>query len=99
MPVRTLRQLVETAISHGLDPATPAVAVARATRPDQQVIASAISELPQQLAATPLPGPVTVMIGRVFATRSGLLSSRASAARPGTHTPYSLDRSVAIVPG
>jgi uroporphyrin-III C-methyltransferase/precorrin-2 dehydrogenase/sirohydrochlorin ferrochelatase len=99
MPVRTLRQLVETAISHGLDPATPAVAVARATRPDQQVIASAISELPQQLAATPLSGPITVMVGRVFATRSGSLSSRASAARPGTHTPYSLDRSVAIVPG
>jgi uroporphyrin-III C-methyltransferase/precorrin-2 dehydrogenase/sirohydrochlorin ferrochelatase len=67
MPTGTLVQLVETAIAKGLDPATPAVAVARATRVDQQVLAAPVAELPARLAATPLGGPVTVMIGRVFA--------------------------------
>src|SRR5579864_8148358 len=51
MPVKTLPQLVATAIARGLDPATPAVAVERATRPDERVIASTISDLPALLAA------------------------------------------------
>jgi uroporphyrin-III C-methyltransferase/precorrin-2 dehydrogenase/sirohydrochlorin ferrochelatase len=54
-------------VSKGLDPTTPAVAVARATRPDQQVIAGTIADLPQRLDAEPLGGPLIVMIGRVFA--------------------------------
>jgi uroporphyrin-III C-methyltransferase/precorrin-2 dehydrogenase/sirohydrochlorin ferrochelatase len=70
MPTRTLAQLVERAILAGLDPATPSVAVARATQPDQQVLTAPVAELPARLAARPLPGPVTVMIGRVFAERN-----------------------------
>ena len=38
MPAGNLRELVATAISHGLDPQTPAVLVARATRPDETVL-------------------------------------------------------------
>jgi uroporphyrin-III C-methyltransferase/precorrin-2 dehydrogenase/sirohydrochlorin ferrochelatase len=64
MPVRTLESLVTRALAEGLDPATPAAAIARATRPDQQVIAGPISELPARLAQAALPGPVLVMIGR-----------------------------------
>jgi uroporphyrin-III C-methyltransferase/precorrin-2 dehydrogenase/sirohydrochlorin ferrochelatase len=67
MPTRTLAQLVATAIAEGLDPATPSVAVARATRPDQQTVSARIADLPARLAASPLDGPVTVMIGHVFA--------------------------------
>jgi uroporphyrin-III C-methyltransferase/precorrin-2 dehydrogenase/sirohydrochlorin ferrochelatase len=66
MPVKTLPELVTTAVKAGLDPATPAVAVERATRPDERVIAATIGELPARLAAEPTSGPVVVMIGRVF---------------------------------
>jgi uroporphyrin-III C-methyltransferase/precorrin-2 dehydrogenase/sirohydrochlorin ferrochelatase len=69
MPAKTLRLLAEAAVGRGLDPATPAVAVARATRPDQQVIAGTIADLPQHLAAEPLGGPLIVMIGHVFASQ------------------------------
>jgi uroporphyrin-III C-methyltransferase / precorrin-2 dehydrogenase / sirohydrochlorin ferrochelatase len=67
MPIKTLPELVATAVSAGLDPATPAVAVERATRPDERVVAGTISDLPAKLAAAPPSGPVIVMIGRVFA--------------------------------
>jgi uroporphyrin-III C-methyltransferase/precorrin-2 dehydrogenase/sirohydrochlorin ferrochelatase len=67
MPAKTLPELAATAIRAGLDPATPAVAVERATRSDENVIAATIAELPERLAARPPSGPVVVMIGRVFA--------------------------------
>jgi len=67
MPVRTLSDLVATAVTAGLDPTTPAVAVERATRADERVIAAAITELPARLAASPPSGPLIVLIGRVFA--------------------------------
>ena len=40
MPVRTLAALVEKATAEGLDPRTPALAIARATRPDQAVVSA-----------------------------------------------------------
>jgi uroporphyrin-III C-methyltransferase/precorrin-2 dehydrogenase/sirohydrochlorin ferrochelatase len=70
MPVRTLAALVEKAT--GLDPQTPALAVARATRADQQVIAAPIGELPAKLAQANLPGPVLVILGRVTAAAQAL---------------------------
>jgi uroporphyrin-III C-methyltransferase/precorrin-2 dehydrogenase/sirohydrochlorin ferrochelatase len=67
MPTKTLPDLVAKALAAGLDPATPAVAVARATRADERVIAGAIAALPARLAAEAPSGPVVVMIGCVFA--------------------------------
>ena len=55
--------------AEGLDPHTPALAIARATRFDQAVIAAAIGDLPGRLAEANLPGPLLVMIGRVFERR------------------------------
>ena len=66
MPVRTLDALVSRALAEGLDPSTPAAAIARATRPDQQVVACAIGELPARLKLAALPGPVLVMVGRAL---------------------------------
>ena len=40
MPTKTLGALVAKAIAQGLDPQTPALAIARATRPDQAVIST-----------------------------------------------------------
>jgi uroporphyrin-III C-methyltransferase/precorrin-2 dehydrogenase/sirohydrochlorin ferrochelatase len=64
MPTRTLAELVAKAVAEGLDPQTPAIAVARATRPDQQSVHAAVGELPRRLAAAGRPGPVLVMLGR-----------------------------------
>ena len=77
MPTRTLPELVARAIQAGLDPATPAVAIERATRDDERVIAATIADLPAQLAAEPPSGPLVVMIGRVFAeyVASGLIAN------------------------
>ena len=66
MPVKTLDALVAKAVDHGLDPATPAVAVSRATRVDQASISAPISLLPARIEAGKMPGPVVVMIGKVF---------------------------------
>ena len=67
MPVKTLPALVAQASAAGLDPATPAVAVANATRAEERRIAGRVAELPALLAAAAPSGPVIVMIGRVFA--------------------------------
>ncbi len=67
MPTKTLPDLVAKALEAGLDPATPAVAVASATRAEERTIAGSIADLPARLAAEIPAGPVVVMIGRVFA--------------------------------
>jgi uroporphyrin-III C-methyltransferase/precorrin-2 dehydrogenase/sirohydrochlorin ferrochelatase len=67
MPTKTLPELAARAIEAGLDPQTPAIAVERATRADERVIATSIAELPHRLAAAQPTGPVVVLIGRVFA--------------------------------
>jgi uroporphyrin-III C-methyltransferase/precorrin-2 dehydrogenase/sirohydrochlorin ferrochelatase len=66
MPARTLAELAAAGIANGLDPATPAVAIVKATRPGEAVVAAPIRDLPARLAELP-PGPVLVMIGQVFA--------------------------------
>jgi uroporphyrin-III C-methyltransferase/precorrin-2 dehydrogenase/sirohydrochlorin ferrochelatase len=80
MPVRTLAVLADKAIAAGLDPQTPALAVARATRPDQQVIAASISELPAKLSLANMPGPVLVILGRVTAAAQALSAPAGSRA-------------------
>ncbi len=77
MPTRTLARLVEKAVAEGLDPKTPALAIARATRPDQAVVAAPISELPVRLSQAALAGPVLVMIGHVFNQQAAVQSSAA----------------------
>jgi uroporphyrin-III C-methyltransferase / precorrin-2 dehydrogenase / sirohydrochlorin ferrochelatase len=67
MPTKTLPALVARAVAAGLDPQTPAVAVANATRQDERALAASIAELPALVADEASAGPVVVMIGRVFA--------------------------------
>jgi len=68
MPKKTLRLLSEHAIAQGLDPSTPAVAVANATRPDETMIAATVGTIAEKIEASALDGPVLVMIGRVLAS-------------------------------
>jgi uroporphyrin-III C-methyltransferase/precorrin-2 dehydrogenase/sirohydrochlorin ferrochelatase len=71
MPTKTLAELSATVIAHGLDVLTPAVAVARATRPDEMVIVGTIGDLPARLASEALDGPVIVIVGRVLLREHG----------------------------
>jgi len=67
MPTRTFTELAAKAIAGGLDSATPAVAVVRATRTDEVRIAGNLAQLGPRLEAEASAGPVLVMIGWVFA--------------------------------
>jgi uroporphyrin-III C-methyltransferase/precorrin-2 dehydrogenase/sirohydrochlorin ferrochelatase len=67
MAKRTLAELAATAMAHGLAPETPAVAVASATRPEQQVVGGTIADIAARLGAAAPDGPVLIMIGRAFA--------------------------------
>ncbi len=58
MPTRTLADLAQRAIAAGLDPQTPAVAIARATRSDQTILSAPIAQLAERLTAETLPGPI-----------------------------------------
>jgi len=78
MPTRTLAALADKAIAEGLDPDTPAIAISRATRPDQVVVTASIAELPERLAQAGLPGPVLVMIGNTVSSASGAQSRRST---------------------
>jgi uroporphyrin-III C-methyltransferase/precorrin-2 dehydrogenase/sirohydrochlorin ferrochelatase len=82
MPTRTLAALAERALAAGLDPATPTIAISRATRPDQRILRATIGTIAQELARTALPGPVLVMIGSVFAENTSLIPWRAEGASP-----------------
>src|SRR6478752_5606558 len=79
MPTRTLAALAEKAIVEGLDRNTPAIAISRATRPDQAVVTTPIAELAEQLAQAGLPGPVLVLIGNTISSAGGAVSRRSNA--------------------
>ena len=66
MPKRTLAALAARAIAAELDAATPALAISRATRRDQQVVRGTIADIAQRVETAALPGPVLVMIGSVL---------------------------------
>jgi uroporphyrin-III C-methyltransferase / precorrin-2 dehydrogenase / sirohydrochlorin ferrochelatase len=66
MPKRTLAELAATAMARGLAPDTPALAVANATQPQQQVIAGTIADIAHKLEEVAPEGPVLVMIGRAL---------------------------------
>jgi uroporphyrin-III C-methyltransferase / precorrin-2 dehydrogenase / sirohydrochlorin ferrochelatase len=68
MPKRTLAELATTAMANGLSPDTPAIAVASATRPDEQVIPATVATIAARVADVAPDGPVLIMIGRALAS-------------------------------
>jgi uroporphyrin-III C-methyltransferase/precorrin-2 dehydrogenase/sirohydrochlorin ferrochelatase len=70
MPKRTLAAITASALQHGIDPATPAVVVADATRAGEVVLHGTVADIAARLGAISPAGPVLVMIGRVLATAS-----------------------------
>jgi uroporphyrin-III C-methyltransferase/precorrin-2 dehydrogenase/sirohydrochlorin ferrochelatase len=71
MPKKTMRALCTSAVAHGLDPATPAVAVANATRPDETIVAATIADIADRVDGSELGGPMLLMIGRALASVIG----------------------------
>jgi uroporphyrin-III C-methyltransferase / precorrin-2 dehydrogenase / sirohydrochlorin ferrochelatase len=77
MPTRTLAELASRAMAAGLDPSTPAIAVARATRSDETVIAATIADIAERVATAAPRGPLIVLIGRVLAQGGKAAATRA----------------------
>jgi uroporphyrin-III C-methyltransferase/precorrin-2 dehydrogenase/sirohydrochlorin ferrochelatase len=65
MPRRTLRAFVRRALSAGLDPATPAVAIASATLPGEEHLAGTVAAIPELANELPAGAPVTIIVGWV----------------------------------
>ena len=65
MPRRTLAAFVRAALDHGLDPATPAVAVASATQATQAQVAGTVADIAGLVGTLPVAAPVTVILGKV----------------------------------
>jgi uroporphyrin-III C-methyltransferase/precorrin-2 dehydrogenase/sirohydrochlorin ferrochelatase len=65
MPRKTLAAFAREALAHGLDPATPAVAVASATLPEQAHVIGTIAAIAALAETLPAGAPVIVIIGRV----------------------------------
>jgi uroporphyrin-III C-methyltransferase/precorrin-2 dehydrogenase/sirohydrochlorin ferrochelatase len=65
MPRKTLGRFVATALRKGLDPATPAVAVASATLGHQSHVAATVTEIDARAGELPAGEPVTVIVGWV----------------------------------
>jgi uroporphyrin-III C-methyltransferase/precorrin-2 dehydrogenase/sirohydrochlorin ferrochelatase len=84
---RTLAELAETAMRHGLDPATPAMAVIEATRPQQQIVSATIADIAARLHGAAPDGPVLIMIGRALAEVSGLASTNRGKTPPQSRPP------------
>ena len=82
MGVKTLPALVERLLTEGLDPATPAAVVERATWPDERRFFAALAALPGVVAAAEPKGPCLVMIGAVLGEALGAPADMAHAAQP-----------------
>lgn len=65
MPRRTLGEFVRKALAKGLDPATPAVAIASSTLPDETHVAGTVTEIDELAADLPAGAPVTIIMGWV----------------------------------
>jgi uroporphyrin-III C-methyltransferase / precorrin-2 dehydrogenase / sirohydrochlorin ferrochelatase len=80
MGAATFAETAARLVGHGLDPATPAVAVLDATRAEERVIGATVGTLAERLAGEALDGPVVILYGRAFAGASGATKTAGSGA-------------------
>ena len=67
MPRRTIGELARKAMAAGLDPATPAIVVVNATRPDERMVMATVAGIEAAVAATESTDPTLVLIGQALA--------------------------------
>ncbi|GAA4757048.1 siroheme synthase CysG [Sphingomonas daechungensis] len=75
MPRKTLGQFVRDALRKGIDPETPAIAIASATLPDEVHVSATVAEIENFVAELPIGAPVTVVIGWVGRRHVGATSA------------------------
>lgn len=80
MPRRTLAQFVSAAVEEGLDPNTPALAVASASRAEQAHVSAPLWAISEKAEALAKGAPVTVIIGQVARERAPAQAEAAAAA-------------------
>ena len=80
MGVTRLAEICSELVAHGLDPATPAAVIERATAPQQRVVAGTVGTLPTTAAAARVKPPALIVVGEVVSLRSSLdwLATRAA---------------------
>jgi uroporphyrin-III C-methyltransferase/precorrin-2 dehydrogenase/sirohydrochlorin ferrochelatase len=80
MGVTRLAEICSELVAHGLDPATPAAVIERATAPQQRVFAGTVGTLPTTAAAARVKPPALIVVGEVVSLRSSLdwLATRAA---------------------
>ena len=80
MPKRTLRALLERAVTEGLAPETPALVVFNATRPNQASVRGQATDLADRIEASGLEGPAILMVGEALSeARAAALAEEAVA--------------------
>lgn len=67
MGVKTLEPLTLRLLANGMDSATPAIVIERATCPDERRILGTIGTISDKVAAAAPTGPCVILIGEVFA--------------------------------
>jgi uroporphyrin-III C-methyltransferase / precorrin-2 dehydrogenase / sirohydrochlorin ferrochelatase len=87
MGLRTIEALSQRLLAHGIEPATPAVLIERATCADERRVIGTIADLPAKAAAAALSGPCLVLIGRAF--DHALIAETAEAAKARIIDPLS----------
>jgi uroporphyrin-III C-methyltransferase len=83
MALNELPALTARLLKAGVDASTPAAAISRGTRPDQEVVVSDLAGI--AAAAGGLPGPALVVIGHVVSLRERVAELRA--AQPSISAP------------
>jgi uroporphyrin-III C-methyltransferase len=80
MGVTRLGEICGELAAHGLDPATPAAVIERATTPRQRVVTGTVATLPEIARAEGVKPPALIVIGEVVRVREALASFAGTAA-------------------
>jgi siroheme synthase len=72
MGVAAIGVICERLVAHGLNSATPAVAVRNASVATQRTVVGTLADLPDRIARAELEPPVIVIIGEVVRLREQL---------------------------
>ncbi|MDQ6705498.1 MAG: uroporphyrinogen-III C-methyltransferase [Acidobacteriota bacterium] len=72
MGLTSFDQIAAELIARGRGPETPCIAVRWGTRPDQEVIAGTLADLPQRIHELALKPPATIIVGEVVRLREKL---------------------------
>jgi uroporphyrinogen III methyltransferase/synthase len=72
MGMANLELIVEKLLAHGRSPETPAAVIRWGTTPNQQTVASPLSEIARKVRAANLKPPAVIVVGEVVALRDKL---------------------------